>query len=151
MLMTDVRNDPAEALAAVRLGREQVLAACACPPSRHAAFAAVMGGYVASPALPVVFRMATLALLLCSIAIIVRWDRRRTGMFVNGYRRGRTRKVTFAMLGVILPLYLLGSWLSDMRGLAWPSLVMGVVAAGLAYAGSLWWMRVFRREMLAVV
>ncbi len=147
--MTDTWNDPAEALAAVRLGREQVLAACDCPPSRHLAFAAVMRSYVAAPALPLVFRMAALATLMLAVVLIIRWDRRRTGMFVNGYRKGRTRKVTLAMLAVVLPLYLLGSWLSDMHGLAWPSLVMGAVAAVLAYAGSHWWTRVFRREMLA--
>ena len=147
--MTDVGNEPAEALAAVRLGREQVLAACDCPPSRHFAFAAVMGCYVTSPALPFVLRMAALASLACAVVLIIRWDRRRTGMFVNGYRKGHTRKVTFAMLAVVLPMYLLGSWLSDERGLAWPSLAMGAVATGMSYAGSRWWSRVFRREMSA--
>ena len=28
------------------------------------------------------------------------------GLFVNGYRRGKTRIVTFAMLALILPLWL---------------------------------------------
>ncbi len=151
MPMTDVLNDPAEALAAVRHGRERVLAACECPPSRHLAFAAVIGGYVVSPALPFALRMAALAVLLCAIVLIVQWDRRRTGMFVNGYRKGRTRKVTFAMLAVILSAYMLGSWLSDEHGLVWPSLVMGAAAVPFGYAASRGWARVFRREMLAVV
>ena len=43
-------------------------------------------------------RYVVMAAVLCAVALVVRWDRRRTGMFVNGYRAGRTRVVTVALL-----------------------------------------------------
>ena len=146
--MANERYEADEALAAVRQGRAGLLQAAECPPSRHLAFAAVMGGYVAAPALPLGPRLAALALVLVAVALIVRWDKRRTGVFVNGYRAGRTRWVTLAMLALVLPMYGVGSFLRDERGLWWVPLAMALPAAVVAYAGSNWWMRVFRGEML---
>lgn len=146
--MTDITNDPAASLRAVRQGRENLLAAVDCPPSRHFAFAALIGCYVAMPALALPARIAALALIVVSIALVVRWDKRRMGMFVSGYRAGRTRRVAAAMLAVVLPMYMLGNWLADEDGLRWPALAMAMPAAIFGYAMSGVWMRVFRREML---
>ena len=147
MMMTDDWETDA-ALAAVRQGRESLLAAADCPPSRHLAFAAIVSGYVAAPALPLAERMAALALLLVSVALIVRWDKRRMGLFISGYRAGRTRWVMAGLLVIVLPIYGLGSWMADARGLRWPALAMALPMTGFAYAMSCVWMRVFRREML---
>ena len=50
-----------------------------------------------------------------------------------------------------LPLYALGAWLSVARGIGWAPVPLALVATAIAYAGSVWWSRVFRREMLAGV
>lgn len=136
------------ALAVVRQGRETLLAAADCPPSRHLAFAAIMGGYVAAPALPLAARLVAGAMLMVCVALVVRWDKRRTGLFISGYRAGRTRWVLAAMIAVILPLNVAGSVLADRHGLRWPALAMALPVTGFAYAMSCVWMRVFRREML---
>lgn len=140
--------DAAEALAFIEQSRLRLAAASDVPPLRHAAFAALMGGMVASTAVPFPFRFALLAGLFAAIAWIVRWDRRRMGMFINGYRAGRTRWVTAAMLLVILPIHITGVWLATERGVHWAPLPLALVAAAIAYAGSVWWCRVFRRELL---
>lgn len=139
---------PSDALAAIDRSRAQLVAASDTPPLRHLAFAALMGTLVAAPAIPVApLRMGVFALLLVGVALIVQWDRRRTGMFVNGYRAGATRWVTFAILAVCLGLYGVSNWLALGRHLVWPSLALGIAATAIAYMGSLWWCRVFRREM----
>ena len=79
------------ALDAKAAAERQLAKAADCPPWRHALFGIVMAGLVATPALPLPLRLGALALILIMIAVIVQMDRRRMGMFVNGYRRGKTR------------------------------------------------------------
>lgn len=138
----------AQALAFIEQSRVKLAAASETPPLRHLAFAALMGVLIASPAVPLPYRFVVLVGIFAAIAWIIRWDRKRMGMFINGYRAGRTRWVTGALLLVILPLHMLGLWLALDRGIDWAPLPLGVVAAALAYGGSVWWCRVFRREML---
>lgn len=140
-------SEAAEALAAIDDTRARLAAASDTPPLRHAAFAAMMGGFVAVPALPLVWRSVATVMLAVAIVLVIGWDRRRTGMFINGYRAGRTRVVTATLLVCIMPLYALSAWLAIHRGAHWQPLVLGAVAAGIAYADSVWWCRVFRREM----
>jgi len=145
--MSTSSRDATEALAAMRASQARLAAAADCPPARHLAFGAVMGGLVATTALPTAYSLIAEAGLLICIAMIVRWDRRRTGMFINGYRAGRTRPITFAMLAVFLALYFAGFWLSRDRGMHWAPLAIGVVTAGLGYHASVFWQRIFRREL----
>lgn len=141
----------ADALAFINESRVKLVAASETPPLRHGTFAGLMGGLVAAPVLPVVLRGLAFVLLMLGVVLIVQWDRRRMGMFINGYRAGATRWVTCAMLAVILPLYVVSDWLAVARGAVWVPVTLGIVAAAIAYAGSLWWCRVFRREMLGGV
>ena len=137
----------AEALAAMHASQARFVAAAERPPQRHLAFAAVMGGLGATPALPTAYALLAEAVLLACIVLIVRWNRRRTGMFISGYRAGRTRPLTFLLLAVMLALYATGMWLSLDRGIRWVPLVTGSIAAVIGYHKSVVWMRVFRREM----
>lgn len=140
-------HEAADALAAIRTSRSQLLAACDTPPSRHLAFAGLMGTLVACPAVPLPWRFGVLVAILIGVALVIRWDRRRTGMFVNGYRAGRTRKVTFGLLAFCMPLYGVSVWLADGRHMVLPSLGLGLIATAGAYFGSRAWCRVFEREM----
>jgi hypothetical protein len=145
--MSTSSTDAAEALAAMRASQARLAAAADCPPARHLAFGAVMGCLVATPALPTLYTLVAEAVLIVCVALIVRWDRRRTGMFINGYRSGRTRPITFAMLAIFLALYLASVWLARERGIHWAPVAIGVLTAGLAYYASILWQRAFRREM----
>lgn len=146
--MEQTGETAAQALAFIEQSRVRLAAASDVPPARHAAFAGLMGALVASTAVPLPLRFAVLVGIFAAIAWIIRWDRKRMGMFINGYRAGKTRRVTGALLLAILTLHVLGLWLAAERGWGWAPVPLGVIAAGLAYAGSLWWCRVFRREML---
>lgn len=139
--------EAADALATIRASRSQLVTACDTPPSRHLAFAGLMGMLVAAPAVPLPWRFGVLAAMLIGVALVIRWDRRRTGMFVNGYRAGRTRKVSFAMLAFSMALYGVSVWLADGRHMIWPSLVLGGIATIGCWIGSRYWCSVFEREM----
>ncbi len=120
-----------------------------CPPIRHAAFAATVAALVAVPILPLHLRFVGLALIFLSIFLIVRWDKRRLGVFINGYRRGKTRRITFPMLALILCLYL-GSYYVSLTQRQ-PVIILGLAAVAflIGYLGSTLWQRVFVSELNA--
>jgi hypothetical protein len=118
-----------------------------CPPWRHAAFAAVMATLVATPAFPLPMRFVVMGLIFVAIALIVQSDRRRLGVFVNGYRRGKTRLVTFPMLAVILLLYFASFHFAETRHQPAISLALAAASFAIGYVGSMIWQRVFVREL----
>jgi hypothetical protein len=135
------------ALDAKRAAEVQMARAATCPPWRHALFGLLMGGLVASPAFEMTTRITILVVILCCIPVIIQSDRKRMGMFINGYRRGKTRIVALGVLAVVLGLYAI----SVVRGLDHHDhiapLLLGAVAVVVATLGSILWQRVFVREM----
>ena len=142
-------TEAAQALAAVQTSRTELVKACDCPPERHAAFAALMTALVACPAAPVVWMFVIEGLILLGVALVMAWDRRRTGMFVNGYRAGRTRWVTFGILAVELSLFGVADYFAQIRDLVWVPLALAVPAFVIAFLGSRYWSQVWKREMEA--
>jgi len=145
--MTVESTEAAAALAAMRESRERLAAAANCPPERHLAFAAILGGYVASSAAPPIPQMVIEGLLLAGVGLVILWDRRRTGMFINGYRAGRTRMITVGLLAFAIVAWLVGYWMRNEHGLVWAPIVLGLVIAAVAYIGSVAWQRVYLREL----
>jgi hypothetical protein len=139
--------DARSALEAKQAAEAQMARAAVCPPWRHGLFGLIMGCLVATPAFDMPIRMGLLVLMLCLIPVIVHSDRKRTGMFINGYRRGKTRIVVFAILAVQMSLYAV----SVVRGIGHDDhltpLLLGVVGLVSATIGSVIWQRVFVREM----
>lgn len=145
-MMTMIENEARAALAAKGDAERQLALAAACPPWRHVAFGAVMAVLVALPAVGPTLRIALLGCVVVAILLIVQSDRRRTGMFVNGYRQGKTRAIAFATLAVDLALYLASVFMAD-DGRVMAILALAAVAFAVSVAGSVWWQRVFVREL----
>jgi len=142
-------DEAAAALSAMQASRESLAkaAAMSCPPERHLAFAGLMGGLVASQAADGVVVVVLEALLICGVALVVMWDRRRTGMFINGYRAGPTRPITFALLAFTLSTLALCDWLKLGQGVGWAPLVGGVVVAVVGYFASSIWQSIYLRDL----
>ncbi|MXO62611.1 hypothetical protein [Qipengyuania oceanensis] len=144
--MTDEKADARDALAALQQTRNSLAASYDYPFARHLAFGLLIGSFVAAQALPTGLRMGALGLALAGIFLIQRWDRRRTGSFINGYRPGATRKVTALLLLAVLPILVAAVVFG---GPERPTLV--VALAGLAtlvcIAFSYWWQAVYLREL----
>jgi len=139
--------EAASALDAKRAAEAQMAEAANCPPWRHAVFGLLMGALVASPAFDTITRYAILIAILACIPVIVHSDRKRTGMFINGYRRGKTRIVVFAILAVELSIYAFSAYRGiELHDHVTP-LLLGVAGVAIGIAGSLLWQRVFVREM----
>jgi hypothetical protein len=135
------------ALDAKRHAEAQMARAATCPPWRHAVFGLMMGALIASFAFEFVIRTAILVIVLACIPLIVRSDRKRMGMFINGYRRGKTRWVAFGILAVWIPIYAISVHYALDRHNHVVPLMLGLLGFVLGTAGSVLWQRVFVREM----
>jgi len=141
-----LENEAHAALAAMRDTKGRMAGLAECPPWRHAAFGAVMGLLVLSVAFPPALQAAMTAIAVVGVGLIVRDDKRRFGVFINGYRSGATRPFTFGLLAAVLLLSGLQFWLKD-RGAAWWPYVVALAAFAIATLASMQWSRIFRREM----
>lgn len=135
-----------QGLDAISDAQRAVARASAAPLGRHAGFAAVMAALTLSLALPQPYLIVLLAVALAGVVGLVQWDRRHTGMFVNGYRRGRTLLLTLVLAATTVALNLLTVWLGQ-DGRTWLALLPVPVTFAVAFGGSLWWERIFLREM----
>lgn len=135
------------ALDAKRDAEARIARAANCPPWRHVAFGLLMGGLVASPAFDTTVRFGVLAVILCCVPLIIHSDRKRMGLFINGYRRGKTRVVAFGILAIELSLYAVSVVRGFDRADHSMPLLLGALGVLIGIAGSLLWQRVFVREM----
>jgi hypothetical protein len=136
-----------EALAGVEGAQARLAGAVECPPWRHAAFGAVMATLVGGAALPLVFQMTATAIAMAAIAWLARDDRRRTGVFVNGYRKGATRGVALTLLGVTLVLMVAELHLRETGGAVLSRVAIALIAGVFATVASVVWQRAYVREL----
>ena len=107
----------------------------------------MMGLLVASYAFPPPVMMAAAFLVVIGTGLIVARDRRRDGFFVNGYRAGRTRRITFLYLAALVPLIAAGVVGKVVYGLPWAPLAAAVVAVCLGTWSSKAWERAYRADL----
>ena len=118
-----------------------------CPTWRHAAFGGVLAIFVGTTAVSSQVQMAGVAVGMGLAAWLFYWDRQRYGVFVNGYRKGATLPLTLALLGAMLVLIAIATWMR-MSDLAWFSkLGLAAIAFALGTAASVKWQRVYLREL----
>jgi hypothetical protein len=147
--MPTLREEALLALAAKGEVEQNLASLSFCPPLRHAAFAATMATLVGTPALPMLMRFVAYAMIFTGTYLIVQWDKRRLGVFINGYRRGKTRVVTFSMLVLIVGLYFASYYFSISHKEPGISLALAAVAFIIGYLGSTLWQRIFVSELSA--
>lgn len=136
-----------DALAGIGAAQAQVAAATTCPPWRHAAFGAIAAMLVGGQALPTPLGLALFAIGLAGAVTLMKRDRARTGMFVNGYRRGRTRPIAFLLVLVLWGLMAIEIYWRFHAGATLAKIGVAAMAFVLATLGSVWWQRVYVREL----
>lgn len=127
--------------------RELAVQATASPFWRHAAFAAAVAALVLGEGFSGLPGAILLILAMVVPGVLVASDRRRHGIFLNGYRRGSTLRITVALLAAMLAAAGL-----ELRArlAAWPLAAKLVIPAGAFLVGlcaSYAWNRAYRREL----
>lgn len=119
----------------------------ACPPWRHAAFGVVMATLVLSVALSMPLRIALFVLAMAGVAWLAAWDRRHSGIFVNGFRRGPTLPVSLVLMGAMMGL-VFAEVRAQEHGLG-VAAYLGIAALAfvLACLASVQFQRIYLREL----
>jgi hypothetical protein len=95
--------DPQAALAAIADQRRGAAERLVTPWWYHPALGLLVGGFVAARAFdsPLV-QVLTLVVFFVALALLVQLYRRRTGVWITGYRRGAAGRVTALLVAVYL-------------------------------------------------
>ena len=146
-----MKMNPTEARAAlteVEQAKGRLAADYDYPFSRHLVFGALMGVLVASPALGTTRSVIVLPFVMAGVLLVQRWDRARTGTFLNGWRAGPTLPISLiAVLGTVV-LVVIGARYAQ-QGETWVPLALALVATAFGVAISYAWQRVYLHELRA--
>lgn len=139
--------DALRALEQTEATRRHVAQRAICPLHWHVAFGLLMSTLIAAQAAPPLATCILVLLTMVLMIIMLRAMRRRLGFFVNGWRRGRTLRVTVAVLVYCELLHWTGIWLKLGQHMVWAPLVAAALAFPGAVYGSYIWQRVYLAEM----
>ena len=118
------------------------------PAWRYAAFGLMMALIVLSQGFGSALKAALFVTAMAMLVWMLRDDRRRYGVFVNGYRKGRTLPMTIALVGFVLlamgaEIY---AYANDWAVAA--KLTIAGAVFVVATLASVWWTRIYQRELL---
>ena len=106
-----------------------------------------MGGLLAVQEFPVVVVFAYEAVFLLGLAALVTAYRRTSGVWIPGYRAGRTRWVALGGGAVYAVVFLASVYLKRELHLDGACLAGGVVLAALSRAHCYFWEKAYRRDL----
>jgi hypothetical protein len=81
------------------------------------------------------------------LLLLARAKRNRMGMFINGYRRGRTRWVAFGALALFIVTYGLATFAEIALHMRGAYLIAGAVIAAIFTAAGRVWLWAYRRDL----
>jgi hypothetical protein len=96
---------------------------------------------------PFLLVMGYYAVFLAGLAILMRAYKRHTGLWVNGYRAGRTRWVAVGLAALTTLAMVISVWLRRERGLILAPLAFGGIVAVIVTIGGLVWQAAFRADL----
>jgi hypothetical protein len=131
----------------VRAANDELAKRAVAPVWYHPALGLLSGGYVAVQAAPIAARLIYLAVFLLGLAGLVHAYRRKTGMWVSGFRAGRTRWVAIALMIVMILTYAVAAWLELRVGVHGAFLIGGAILAVVTTAQGFLWEAAFRRDL----
>jgi hypothetical protein len=135
------------ALAAIDDSKARLAVATVCPPWRHWAFGGLLGVLGAARGFAPTLGMALNMLVIVAVALLVRSDRRRTGLFINGYRAGATRPITLALVLLTIGAQFVGAYATSELAMPWLAWALGAALVPVGFLFSQHWQTVYQREL----
>ncbi|MBO9558224.1 MAG: hypothetical protein J7515_06505 [Caulobacter sp.] len=140
-------DDAARMMAEIQAANAELARRAVAPGWYHAALGLLMGGLIAVQGAPVPAIFGYYLVFGLGCWLLFQAYRRRTGMWINGYRAGRTRWVAIG-LAVLFGLIMVSSvHLLRERGLIWAPWAGGAIAAVVVTLGGYVWEAAFRRDL----
>jgi hypothetical protein len=140
-------EDALRMLAEVEAARADMAKRAKAPAWYHPALGVLIGGLIAVQGQSLPVMGAFYVLYVIGLVLLVRAYKRRTGMWVSGYRAGRTRWVTLSLAALTMVLGLISIWLVRARGLSVAPLIFGAIIAVIVTIGGFVWEAAFRADL----
>ncbi|HLK23227.1 MAG TPA: hypothetical protein VKT30_01070 [Caulobacteraceae bacterium] len=113
----------------------------------HPALGLLVAGLIAVQAAGPVIADAYIALFCLGLVLLMQAYRRHTGLWINGWRRGRTRLVALGFAVATSGLLLASVWLRYQPGLGWAPLAAAPVAFVVVTAAGFLWESAYRADL----
>lgn len=140
-------EDALRMLAEVQAANTAMAERAKAPIWYHPTLGVLMGGMAAVQAAPIAWMLAYYVVFLVGLVLLVQGYKRKTGMWVYGYRAGRTRIVAVSLAVVTGLLMLNSAWQFREHHVTWAPLVTGVVLAVLVTLAGFVWQAAFRADL----
>ncbi len=139
--------DAARMLAELEAANADLARRARAPVWYHPALGLLVGAVVAVQGQAVPLALGAYAVFAVGLLLLVKEYKRRTGLWVSGYRAGRTRWIAVG-LAVMTSLAILGAaLLAREHGLTAAPFILGAVVAAIVTAGGFVWEAAFRRDL----
>lgn len=113
----------------------------------HPALGLLVGALIAVQGQPTSILLVFYAAYIAGLALLVRAYKRHTGLWVSGYRAGRTRWVALGLATLTMIGGVIAVWLLRERGLTAAPLIFGAIVAVIVTVGGFVWEAAFRADL----
>ncbi|PZT87411.1 MAG: hypothetical protein DI637_09285 [Citromicrobium sp.] len=140
-------DEARDALGSIDQTKEKMAQRMRWPLWRHAAFGFVLALLLAGIVLSTQWQAVLYAIVIVMVFFIIRDDRKRHGMYVSGYQKGRTIWVLIGIaMGFMTAIFAMNSWVDD--GIADPLfwLLTGAIFV-FSTAMSYVWQFVYQKDL----
>lgn len=142
------RNEDAlRMLAEVEAAKADMAQRAKAPTWYHPALGLLIGGLIAVQGQPVQVMLGFYAVYIAGLVLLMRAYKRHTGLWINGYRAGRTRWVAFGLAGLGMLGAVISIWLVRERGLTQAPFVFGAIVAVIVTIGGFVWEAAYRADL----
>lgn len=140
-------EDALRMLAEVEAANAALAERAKAPVWYHPALGLLMGGLIAVQGQPISIMLAFYAAYALGLVLLMRAYKRHTGLWINGYRAGRTRWIAVGLAALSSVMGLISIWLFRERGLAVAPFIFGAIVAVIVTIGGFVWEAAFRADL----
>lgn len=140
-------EDALRMLAEVEAANADLAKRAKAPLWYHPALGLLIGALIAVQGQPTPILLAFYAAYIAGLALLVRAYKRHTGLWISGYRAGRTRWVALGLAALTTIGGVIAVWLLRERGLTSAPLVFGAIVAVIVTIGGVVWEAAFRADL----
>lgn len=144
---THMNEDTLRMLAEVDAAKADMARRAKAPTWYHPALGLLIGGLIAVQGQPIQVMLGVYAAYIAGLVLLMRAYKRHTGLWINGYRAGRTRWVAIGLAGLGMLGALIAIWLVRERGLTQAPLVFGAIVAVIVTVGGFVWEAAYRADL----
>lgn len=136
-----------DALDLIQAAHREMARRAKAPGWYHVALGLLSGGLAAAQELPMPWPILYYGVFCAALMLLIRGYRRHTGMWIPGYRAGRTRWVAFSAAAIVAVLFGGAALLTRRTGVHGLYAAAGALIAVTITAKGYLWEKAYRRDL----